>query len=52
MLFTDYKEQMTDRCGLGEGYLLMDGQPIERVSVAEIKDMDALNETIRKTMYH
>ena len=50
MLFADYKEHMTEHNGIGEGYLLIDGQNIERVKVAEIKYFDALNDSIRKAM--
>lgn len=50
MLFPDYKDEMTEHNGLGEGYLLMDGQDEERVKVAEIKNTDALNLSIRATM--
>lgn len=50
MLFSDYKDKMTEHCGLGEGYLLIDGQDIERVKVAEVKDFKALNDTIREAM--
>ena len=52
MLFTQFKDSMTERNGTGEGYLLIDGQNIERVKVAEIQDMGALNETIKKAMRH
>lgn len=50
MLFADYKDKMTEHCGQGEGYLLIDGQDIERVKVAEVKDFQALNDTIREAM--
>ncbi len=50
MLFPDYKDQMNDRNGLGEGYLLLDGHAIERVRVAAIQDMDGINANIRKAM--
>lgn len=50
MLFSDFKDSMTERNGIGEGYLLIDGQNIERVKVAEIQDMGALTETIRIAM--
>lgn len=50
MLFADYKDKMAERNGLGEGYLLIDGQDIERVKIAPIKDFEALNDTIRQTM--
>lgn len=49
MLFTDYKDEMNEHNALGEGYLLIDGQ-LERVRVAKIRDMDVLNDSIRKAM--
>lgn len=52
MLFSDDKEKMTDINDIGEGYLHIDGQDIERVKVAEISDFKALNESIRQAMYH
>ena len=51
MLFSDCKEKMTNRLGTGEGYLLIDERDIERVKVAEIKDFNALNDSIRKAMH-
>jgi hypothetical protein len=50
MLFSEHKDKMTDRNGLGEGYLLIDGQNIERVKIEPIEDVEALNESIRKAM--
>lgn len=50
MLFADCKEQMNERNNIGEGYLLVEGQGLERVKVAEMKDFDALNDSIRKAM--
>lgn len=50
MLFTDYKDCMTERNGLGEGYLLIEGHDIERAIVEPIKDMDAFNARIREAM--
>lgn len=52
MLFSDDKEKMTDTNDIGEGYLHIDGQDLERVEVAEISDFEALNESIRQAMYH
>ena len=46
MLFSDYKEKMTDRNGVGEGYLLIDGQDIERVKVAPVRDFGEINASI------
>jgi hypothetical protein len=50
MLFADYKDKMAERNGLGEGYLLIDGQDIERVKIAPITDFEALNYAVRQTM--
>lgn len=50
MLFPDYRDSMNERNGIGEGYLLIDGQDIEHVKVAEITDMEGLNASIRKAM--
>ena len=50
MLFSDYKDNMNDHNGLGEGYLLIDGQDIERVKVAEIQNFGTLNESIQQAM--
>lgn len=52
MLFTDYKDKMVEHNGLGEGYLLIDGQDIERVKIAPIANFEALNNAIRKAMQH
>ena len=41
---------MTHLNGVGEGYLLIDGQEIERVKIARIDDIDTLNEKIRMAM--
>lgn len=46
MLFSGYKEQMTENNKTGEGYLLIDGQPqLERVKF-EVKDLHKLDEYI------
>lgn len=50
MLFTDYKDKMNAHNGLGEGYMLLDGQGIERVKIAPIKDFDTLNDSIIQAM--
>lgn len=50
MLFSDYKDKMNERNGLGEGYMLIDGKGIERVKIAPIRDFEVLNDTIRKAM--
>lgn len=52
MLFAEYKDGMDERNGVGEGYLLIDGQDIERVKVEPIRDMDRLNASIREAMEH
>lgn len=51
MLFADYKDKMTERVGIGEGYLLIEGRrDIEHVKVATIKSFDTINANIRKAM--
>lgn len=50
MLFYDYKDAMNEHNHVGEGYLLIDGKDIERVKIAEIKDMDTLCDIIRPAM--
>lgn len=52
MLFSDYKDKTNERNGLGEGHLLIDGQDIERVKIAPVKDFEVLNDTIRQAMSH
>lgn len=52
MLFTDYKDKMTEHNGLGEGYLLIDGKDLERVRIAPIRDIEVLNASIRQAMCH
>lgn len=50
MLFRECKDRMAKRNGLGEGYLLIDGQELEQIKVAELQDEGGLNESIRKAM--
>ena len=50
MLFYDYKDKMNKNNGIGEGYLLIDGKGIERVKIAKITDMEALNANIAQAM--
>jgi len=50
MLFSEDKDKMTEKNGLGEGYLLVDGKDLERVKIAEIKDFRTLNDSIRQAM--
>jgi hypothetical protein len=52
MLFSEYKEEMTAKNGRGQGYLLIDGQGVERVKIAKIKDFDRLNDVIETNMYN
>lgn len=51
MLFSDHKEKMNEHNGIGEGYLLIDGKDIEKVSIAEIKNIEVLNDIIQPAMY-
>jgi len=50
MLFPDYREEMTDNCGRGQGYLLLDGQGIRHIAVPTVTKPDALEATIRSAM--
>lgn len=50
MLFSDFKDKMNERNGLGEGYMLVDGKGIERVKITPIRDFESLNDTIRQAM--
>jgi energy-coupling factor transporter ATP-binding protein EcfA2 len=52
MLFSEYKDKMDERNSLGDGYLLIEGQDIERVKIGTIQNFDALNDCIRNAMYH
>lgn len=52
MLFTDNKESMNDINRIGEGYLHIDGQELERVRIATIDDLEMMNESIRSALYH
>jgi len=41
MLFTDYKDKMTDNNSLGEGYLYIDGQEsLQRIKVMKVSEYD------------
>lgn len=49
MLFSDFKQKMTDnrsRIPIGEGYLLVESQDIERVKVAPVRDFGEINASI------
>lgn len=50
MLFSDCKDDMTHLNGVGEGYLLIDGQELERIKIERIDDIDALNDKILMAM--
>lgn len=50
MLFSDYKEKMNKQNEVGEGYLLINGNDIERVKIAQVKNIELLIELIRPTM--
>lgn len=50
MLFSEYKEQMTESNKTGEGYLFIDGQPrLEKVKF-EVKDFNKLDEDIIRAL--
>ena len=46
MLFADYREQITQGCGRGEGHLLLDGEGLYRVRVPSVTDADKLKAAI------
>ncbi len=51
MLFTDYKDEMQEINGTGQGYLLVDGQSgIRRVVSSNITNTDKLNACIREAV--
>lgn len=50
MLFADEKQRMTARNGVGEGYLLVDGKPLEQVKIERMRDIGALDRAIKKAM--
>lgn len=50
MLFPDEKERMTAQNGVGEGYLAIDGKPIEQVKIERVADVGSLDRAIRKAM--
>ena len=52
MLFPDDKERMKARNKRGEGYLLVDEYDIERVKIEQIKDIEALDNSIREAILH
>jgi hypothetical protein len=50
MLFSEYKDEMTTRNGLGKGYLYRDWHGIERVKIAKIRNFGKFNDCIREAM--
>ena len=52
MLFSDSKDSMTAKNGVGAGYLHIDGQDIERVKILPVSMADEamMNDNIRKAM--
>lgn len=50
MMFSSVADQMTANCKTGEGYMLIDGEGLERIKIAEVKDMGALDDKIRRAM--
>lgn len=50
MLFSEYKDKMNESCGVGEGYLYISGQGIERIRVANLRDTEEINVSIQKAM--
>jgi hypothetical protein len=47
MLFTDYKEEITESNDRGQGYLYIDGDCLYRVVVPTVNNFDKLNAAIR-----
>lgn len=52
MLFSDYKDMMTDINATGEGYILVDGKPLSPAKVAKIADIDSFVLNVRGSIYH
>ncbi len=50
MLFSEYKDKMNEHCGVGEGYLYISGQGIERIRVANLRDTEEIDVSIQKAM--
>jgi len=51
MLFTDYKDEMNEANGIGQGYLLVDGQSgIRRVIVPKITNPERVDACIREAV--
>lgn len=50
MLFSEYKDKMNEPCSVGEGYLYISGQGIERIRVANLRDTEQINASIQKAM--
>jgi hypothetical protein len=50
MLFPDFREEMTETNGRGQGYLSLDGdvEGLKRVLVPSVTDFDKLNKAIRE----
>ena len=46
MLAPDFRDQMAEINGRGQGYLLLDGQGIYRVQVPKVTNMDKLHKAI------
>ena len=51
MLAPDYREEMSATNQRGQGYLLLDGQGINRVQVPSVADTDKLHRTIASRLY-
>jgi DNA segregation ATPase FtsK/SpoIIIE and related proteins len=52
MLFPDFRDDMTVINGRGEGYLSLDGEPLRRVRVPTVTNVECLNAAIRDGLTH
>ena len=50
MIFPNEQSFLTDRNGVGRGYLKKEGRRIKRVRIKEVKDFKEINELIRNAM--
>ena len=50
MLFPDEFAESITPCSKREGHLYIDGDGIEKIRIAEVQSMDALDEAIQEAM--
>ena len=48
MLFPDQREEMNEINGRGEGYLSLDAEPLKRIRVPTVTNLESLNAAIRE----